>query len=96
MKKYTPLTPAETMLLQVALTEYNEAMKAIEERKQNRLSSIAASHPEAKNFSIEEKDGKLVLTYDAPDEKTEEESAGPQLVQETVPPVNKPRKTRAL
>jgi hypothetical protein len=90
MKKYIQASPAEVMLIELAMGEYNKLLQLAEEQKQHRLAAVANSHPEAKSYNFESKDGNLCLVYDAPDEKTAEESAGPQT--QPVPPVKKSKR----
>ena len=85
MKMFIEVSPAETMLLEVAMTEYNEASKAAEAMKARRLDSIAVSHPESKVYNFEVVGGKLCMVYEV------EETGKPE--EPPVPPVKKPRKS---
>lgn len=64
MKKSIKATPAEVMLIELAIGEYNEAVESARIERDRRMAAIAASHPEAKNFGLEHKDGDTFLTYD--------------------------------
>lgn len=64
MKQYIKATPAEVMLIELTLAEFQKAVQEADVNKAKRLSSIAASHPEAKDFRIEDKDGTLYLVYE--------------------------------
>jgi hypothetical protein len=89
MKKYIELSPAELMLCEVGMVEYNEVIKGAEEQKTKRLNQIALSHPESETYKFEMKDNKLCMTYEVPDEKAPEE---PQ----TSTPVKKVRKLKLV
>lgn len=72
----TKLSAAERMLVEVAMTEYQQAVDFAEQRKQARLGTVVQSHSEAKagpyNFESDGKDFFLVYA----DEEVKDSDGG--------------------